>query len=120
MQMNSWNSVILICGNHPEEPEEVPMELHVDKEGSSPFYACPHYVPAIMKSSDKDCTNRLPITAQEKLVLLLTEKARNPGSPMENNLTGMKWSAGGVDYKVVEHKDGKFKVSVLNNKEIVR
>lgn len=118
MERNSWKNITLICGNHPGE--EVPMEIHMDREGSSPFYACPNYVPARLRASENDCTNRISVAMQEKLVILLNERARNENSPLDNNLTGLRWSSGGVDYRVLEHKNGKFKVLVLNKKEIAK
>lgn len=118
MLLKSWNNIELICGNHTDE--EIQMKIHEGKEGSSPFYACPRYVSIYLKSNERSCNNRLSITELEKLLKHLNEKAVNPDSPNNNNLTGYTWSSRGIDYKVLEHKNGKFKVSVLNRKAMAK
>lgn len=118
MQLNSWNCITLICGNHGEDYSNI-MEL---KQGPhSLFYSCPKYhsIYSTKEQTEKSCNNRLTLVDYEQMLDLLTEKAKgNFGESV--NLTGYTWTKKGVKYKVIEHKEGHFKVAMLNIKAINR
>ena len=118
MLLNSWECITLICGNHGEDFSNH-MEL---KQGPhSLFYSCPRYHSIYSKEKQEDvsCNNRLTLVDYEAMLDFLTEKSRGEFGT-DINLTGFKWKKKGVQYHVLEHKDGKYVVSMLNIKAINR
>ena len=112
MILDSWNNVTLICGNHMSDYTNI-MEI---KEGPhSLFYSCPKYTSIHAKVQDgKSCNNRLTLVDFEEMLCFLMEKAHE--NVEETNLKGLRWNKKGVEYEVMEHKDGKFKVIMKNLK----
>nr|WP_303181781.1 hypothetical protein [Lachnoclostridium phocaeense] len=115
MLVNSWKNVTLICGNHGNDHTH-DMQL---KEGPhSLFYACPEYKSIFgTDHSGKSCNNRLTLVDFEKMLGFLEEKGLGDGF-CETDLTGFHWKKNGVEYTVLEHKNGHFTVKMLNRKAI--
>ena len=118
MLLNSWQCITLICGNHGDDHTN---EMHLKKGPHSLFYSCPKYHSIYSKEEQAgiSCNNRLTLVDYERLLDYLTEKARGEfGS--EVDLTGLRWKDKGVEYHVLEHRNGKFTVKMLNVKAINR
>ncbi len=111
MKTNSWENITLVCANHGDDFSN----QMVLQQGKTLFYACPCYKSV---GGSRGCKNNLTLNAFEKMLDKLdVESQSNPLETMD--VTGLKWKNNGVDYKVIEQKDEKFTVSVLNRKSIL-
>lgn len=106
-----WETVTLICGNHPGE--EVEMEL---KSGStSLFYACPRYDADKRPSGEPPCLNRISLKEFERMLDDLFELLTGDDAVSTVlNLTNHSWRRKGIEYRVLFHTEKQIKIQVLN------
>lgn len=118
MIKNSWNQIELVCGAHGDDHSNI-MQL---KQGPhSLFYSCPQYRSIYGKDhSARSCNNRLTLVDYEKMLDFLMEKSESEDGLVEVDLTGFEWRKNGVSYKVLEYKDGKFRVLMRNDKAMAK
>ena len=121
--VDSWKKVKLVCGNHGEDvSKEMQIKEYLGSVNDTVFYNCPDFKSIYADKKDLDgirsCNNRLSISDFTKMLKKLTDLADDGAE--ETNLTGYKWEDRGIEYKVLEHKHGKFTVRVLNKKAISR
>jgi len=117
MEKNSWKRFKIICGNHGDDLSNE-LTMHAGREGMSMFYSCPCYMSIYKKDpSGRSCNNRLTTVDFEKMINKLIELS-DDGAEEVTIPKGYKWMNNGVEYEVLSHKHGKFKVKVLNKKAI--
>ncbi len=118
MVLNSAKKIRIVCGNHGDNYENE-MYVHEAAEGKSVFYTCPKYVSILAKEPGKSCNNRLSINEYLKMQeTLMNEKYTDDGQ--EVSTKGFRWTDRGIDYKVIEEKDGIITVSMKNRRAIGR
>lgn len=116
MLQKGWNTVTLICGNHKSDYTH-PMKLQQGPH--SLFYSCPEYKSIYGENHEgRSCNNRLTLVDYEKLLDYLTERTYGDDGMQEVNLTGLTFTLNGVDYTVLEHTKGHYRVLMLNRKAI--
>lgn len=113
MKLNSWNNIMLFCGNHGEDHS---IQMQLVQGPHSLFYACPCYRD---KRPGKACNNRLNLIDYDKMLSFLNEKSEGNGFE-DVNLTGYRFKMKGISFEVLEHDGEKFKVLMLNRKAIRR
>ncbi len=118
MVLNQWNKIRLICGNHGDDYTNE-MEIHDGKIGMTPFYNCPKYISIYAKKGGKSCNNRLSVVDFERMLEYVTdEKFTDDGDVV--SVVGLKWTAKGVDFKVISEDDGYITIVMTNRKAIGR
>lgn len=117
MVKNSWNNVILVCGNHGDDHSH---EMVLKQGPHSLFYSCPEYKSIFGDDHEgRSCNNRLTLVDYEKMLDALQDAATGNGIE-DTDLTGFRYTSKGVDYRVLEHTGGKMKVLMLNRKAIAK
>lgn len=116
MIRDSWNKVILICGNHGEDHTHV-MQL---KQGPhSLFYSCPEYKSIYGTDHDgRSCNNRLTLVDFEKMLDYLIEQTYLSGDLNGTDLRGLVWEKNGVRYEVLNQEHDVYTVLMKNQKAI--
>ena len=118
MYLNSWNDLTIVCGNHGDDhSNRMQIKEYLSSRMDTAFYSCPQYKSIFGKEhSGRSCNNRMTIADFERLLNHLM--GLSDGGTEEVNLVGLKWKERGIEYEVLEQKDGKFTVSMLNRKAI--
>ena len=118
MIRNSWNNIELICGAHGADYTN---QMHLQEGPHSLFYACPQYKSIYGTHHEgRSCNNRLTLADYEKLLSFLSDAAEGCDGLVETDITGLEWKHNGVFYKVLEHKEGKYKVLMRNDKAMAK
>lgn len=94
-------------------------------EGSSPFYACPHYMrkdekhPDGYEEGENACANRISFTAastvMEKFMRIVEEDAM---SGAMCDYRGMKFDHNGITVKILKYAPNDVQVGILNRKAL--
>ena len=106
--------------NGHEEP--IPM---IVMEGSSSFYACPHYMlkddnhPDGRDEDEKMCVNRISFTALTNIVnklMKMVEKDDENG--IIADYTGKKFDYNGITVTILKYSMNSFHIGILNRRAI--
>lgn len=114
---NSWQNFTLVCGNHPDDHSN---EMTLKKGPHSLFYSCPKYLSIYKHIPGRSCNNRINLVDYERMLNHLNAMAASGNGIEDVCLKGYRFKDHGIEYEVLEHKDGKFRVSMLNKKAIAR
>lgn len=112
---NGWQNICPICGNHNGEM----VEMTINQGPLSTFYSCPKYYPQNRDENERACANRINLNDYqamvEKLYDMIADTEFNGG---RIDLTNYTWKSKGCQFRVLEHKNGKIKVEILNKKAL--
>lgn len=111
--LGSWGMTTVYCGNH--EGDLKPFELR--EERKQMIYACPDY-----DDPDCPCHNMLNVNDFQRMLdhlsNIIVESAM---SDCNVNMTNYSWKdRNGIKFKILEHKPGSLKISVVNTRAIKR
>lgn len=114
MITGSWCDIKLMCVNH-----EKPVEMTLQQDPHSLFYACPKYFEENREEGEHKCANRLNLIEFNRMLDYINTQLCEEAA--ENNaicLTNHSWKQRGIEFKILSHNSSGIVVGCLNRKAL--